>query len=185
MKRIIAAAAAVILSLMLAACGQKEEPVDEYALAYAAAGEIIDTGVIKAVCPTGWTNVDAYDLNASDTKPVTDTVVFVKDGTSVGENKPYIRIRVHDAETEPVYPDRNVYSDAADITPFTEGSFTWNGFTASVNGQTFTWALSDSMGFPVEVYLWNHTGEELHATINDSSVRMILESLVVTKDVKK
>ena len=80
MKRIIAAAAAVILSLMLAACGQKEEPVDEYALAYAAAGEIIDTGVIKAVCPTGWTNVDAYDLNASDTKPVTDTVVFVKDG---------------------------------------------------------------------------------------------------------
>lgn len=185
MKRIITAAAVFVLILTLAACGKKEETVDEYAQAFAAAGEIIDTGVIKAVCPTGWNSVDAYDLNASDEKPVSNAVIFVKDGTSLADNRPYIRIVAHDAEEEPAYPDRSLYQDAVDITPFTAGSFTWKGYTAAAAGQTFTWAFSDSQGYPVEIYLWNHTGEEIHASINDSSVRLILESLVITKEKKR
>ena len=185
MKRIILAAAALAVILTFAACGQKEEPVDEYAIAYSAAGEIIDTGIIKAVCPNGWTSVDAYDLNVSDKEAVKDTVIFVKDGTSVADNRPYIKIVVHDEEEAVVSPDKAVYADAEDITPFTEGPYTWKGFTATLNGQSFTWALSESLGYPVEIYLWNHTGEEIHASINDSSVRLILESLTVTKETKK
>jgi len=185
MKKLFLAAAVLALILALAACGKKEEPVDEYALAYSAAGEIIDTGVIKAVCPTGWTSVDAFDLNASDKEAVKDTVIFVKDGASVADNRPYIKIKVHGEGEEAAGPDRSIYPDAADITPFTAGSYTWKGFSASLDGQTFTWAGSESLGYPVEVYLWTHSGEEIHASINDSSVRLILESLTVTTEKKR
>ncbi len=179
MKKQLITAILLIGILWVAGCGRTQEEVDTYAEQYKQYGTIVDTGTLKAVCPGGWNPVDAYDYSVSTSEKAKDVLEFVKGASSVNDGTPFIRIQAHDPEAETVYPDRNLYTDVTDLTTFTAGTYSWDGFTGQINGERFAWLYSHSDGDSLEVWLFMHTGEELQAFVTDSDVFLILESLRV------
>lgn len=187
MKKRLIAAAVLLIMLLAAGCGrEKEELVDEYVYRYSSVGEIVDKGEIKAVCPKGWTNVDAYDYTVSVDEPADYIVEFVKGGASVADNKPFIRVVRHLTGDAWSVPKKDQFSDVSDVTPITAGTRTWKGFSGSVNGQRFVWlSTTSSDGYALEAQLWTHPEGEVSADINDTDVFKILESVEVTVPEKK
>ena len=179
MKKILSLILICVSVLAFAACG-KEETVDTYAAAYGSKGTIVDTGVIKAVCPSGWNSVDAFDITASADETASNAIIFVKGGTSVSEDKPYIRIEYYGEEEEVKFPSSSDYDNSQDAGSVYIGSNTWTGFTASVNNHSFACLkTADSSGGTFVAYLWMHTGEEVQSSINDDDVKLILQSAAV------
>ena len=187
MKKRWIAAAAVLVFLLAAGCGKDDgELVDEYVYRYSSVGEIVDTGDLKAVCPTGWTNVEAYDLTASVSEPVSYILEFVKGANSDAADKPFIRIVRHLSDEIWSTPSRDTYDDVFDVTPVTAGTRTWKGFGGYVNGQQFIWvSASDPEGYTLEAWLWTHPDGETQASFDDTDVGKILESVVAAVPEKK
>lgn len=179
MKRLIWIITAAALLVFAAGCGKKEEPVDEYALRYSGAGEIIDTGEIKAVCPTGWTNVTAYDLEESAKEPVNYILEFVKGAESLAEDKPVLKIVKHQTSEGFTPLQQDLYEEPYEVTAFTAGKNTWKGFSALSGGQRFVYVTTVSGDVALEAWLYTHQNEAVQAEITDKDVFMILESIVV------
>ena len=177
MKKQLIMITALIMIFVLAACGSAE--VDEYAQKYEGHGEVIDTGVIKGVCPTGWNSVDAYDLTKSSSEPLENALLFVKSGTGVDEDRPYIKIVYHKANEEYEHPSAADYDNALTIDSISTGSYVFEGFTAWSAGQQFVVLEAEAEKGTIDVWLWMHSGEEVSAAPTESDVLMILDSLVI------
>ena len=183
--RIIALAALMVLLLSVSGCQSKEEAADEYALRYASVGEIIDTGVIKAVCPTGWTNAEAYDLTKSTRETVNYILEYVKGGKSASENKPVLRIRYHTADEGAKPLSRDLYQDSYEVQTFTAGKYTWKGFSAVSGEERFAYVSTFSGEVFLEAWLFMHPDSEIKASLNDQDVYTVFESLIVAEPKKK
>lgn len=168
-------AAAVLVSLP--ACGRKETVPDQYTQTYSALGEIVENGIFKAVCPRGWHQAYAYDITRSTEKPDMDILIFVKGGTGVAEDKPYIKISYHKQDAQFSALDGSGYEDVQPVPAFIAGSNTFSGFTALVSGQRFAYLTAPDENGTYEVYLWMHVGSDLQAMITDSDVNSILSSI--------
>ena len=176
MKRIIARILAAML-VSLSACGQRETAPDQYTQTFSAIGEIVDNGIFKAVCPRGWHQAYAYNITRSTEKPDMDTLIFVKGGTGVDEDKPYIKISFHKQDTQFSALDSSGYGDVQPVPAFIAGSNTFSGFTALVSGQRFAYLTAPVENGTYEVYLWMHVGSDLQAMITDTDVNSILSSI--------
>lgn len=168
-------AAAMLLSV--SACGRKETVPDQYTQTYSALGEIVDNGIFKAVCPRGWHQAYAYDITKSTEKPDMSTLIFVKGGTGVDEDKPYIKISYHKQDSQFSPLDGSGYNDLQNVPAFIAGSNTFSGYTALVSGQRFAYLTAPVENGTYEVYLWMHVGESIQAMITDSDVNSILSSI--------
>ena len=178
MKKILSILLICIFVLAFAACG-KDEAEDTYAAVYGKSGTIVDTGVIKAVCPDGWNSSDAFDITSSSSETDENTIVFVKDGTSVSEGKPYIKVTYYANDEDVKFPKSTDYDNSQDTGSVYIGSYTWNGFTASVSNHGFTCMKSTTDDGTFVMYLWMHTGEAVQSQISDEDVKLILQSLAV------
>ena len=176
-KRIIIIMLAAVMLVSVSACGKRDAASDQYTQTYSALGEIVDNGKFKAVCPRGWHQAYAYDLTRSTEKPDMDILVFVKGGTGVDENKPYIKISYHKQDAQFTALDGSGYGDVQTVPAFIAGSNTFSGFTALVSGQRFAYLTAPDENGTYEVYLWMHVGENIQAMITDSDVNSILSSI--------
>ena len=178
MKRIITIMLAAAMLVPLAACGQKDTASDQYTQTYSAVGEIVNSGMFKAVCPRGWHQAYAYNITESTEKPDADTLIFVKGGTGVDEDKPYIKITYYKQDAQFNALDSSGYGDVQTVPPFIAGSNTFSGFTALVSGQRFAYLTAAGENGTFEVYLWMHVGSDIQAMITDSDVNSILSSII-------
>ena len=174
----ILAAAAMLVSM--AACGKRDAAIDQYTQTYSAMGEIIESSSFKAVCPRGWHQAYAYNIIESTEKPDKNTLVFVKGGTGVDEDKPYIKISFHKQDSGFQALDGSGYADLQTVQAFIAGSNTFSGFTALVSGQRFAYLTAPAENGIFEVYLWMHVGSDIQAMITDSDVNSILSSIAST-----
>lgn len=181
-KRVISIILAAAALVSFSACGRQTPVADQYTQTYSALGEIVDNGVLKAVCPRGWHQAYAYNIAQSTEKPDMNVLLFIKGGTGADEDKPYIKISFHKQDSGFQALDGSGYADLQTVQPFIAGSNTFSGFTALVSGQRFAYLTAPAENGTVEVYLWMHVGSDLQAMITDSDVNSILSSITsVTK----
>lgn len=178
MKKFFIPVLAAILILAAAGCGNKEAEPDAYTLRYQSVGEIIDTGELKAVCPKGWTSIDAYDFEQSSAGPVSYILEFVKGGASAADGVPFLRIVRRSSAAEYTGNNKDLYKEAYDVQPYSAGDYTWNGYSTEVNGQRITWLSTKAGEVFLEAWLYSPVEGENKAGLTDADVSAVFDSIV-------
>ena len=144
-------------------------------------GKEIEAGNVSAICPDGWKSVGVPDYSASDADTLsTDKLRFINGGSSAEDatSYPTIEISCYNADYEEEDPE-NVYGSVTEIESFSTGNYTWEGYTGTSLGVSFT-HLSTTDGshkYIVMLYELSNIGNGEDAAVSDSDVQGILASI--------
>jgi hypothetical protein len=144
-------------------------------------GDAVETGEVSALCPDGWTNVGADDIDAAEPgKAATNEFRFVKGGADQEAllTNAYINIVFHGPSSDFMQTDPNEWYDGVtDLEDFTTGEYTWSGYSAQSLGVPFVYVSAESDGCTIEAWLYTREGSENSASITDPDVLAILQSI--------
>ena len=176
MKKVLALMLVVIMSLTLfVGCGGDDNNPDDGTIK----GETYNAGNVSAFVPNGWKAFPVTDAFADDPSTIDpDGMRICKGGETEMDifSKPYLQITYYGEDVTFFAPTKDFYDNAVDLTPFTLGELTWNGYTA------------DSMGYPIAV-IWAEKGDIQYQvncflgasdgtiSLDDADVKAILESI--------
>ena len=178
----VSAGLVLLSAAALAGCAGKGEVVH---IAVSEIGDItgdaVETEEVSALCPAGWTNIDVQDMDAAEPGTLaTNEFRFVKNGTTEDDllTNPYINIVFHTAGSEIMQTDPNEwYDNVAELENFTTGEYTWSGYSAQSLGVPFIYVSTQAESCTIEVWLYTCQGSENAASITDSDVLAVLQSI--------
>ncbi len=176
MKKILVLMLVIIMSLTLfVGCGDDSSNNGDGTIK----GETYNAGNVSALVPNGWKAFPVTDPFADDPTTIDpDALRICKGGETETDifSKPYLQINYYGEDMIFIAPSKDFYDNAVDLTPFTLGELTWNGYTA------------DSMGYPIAV-IWAEKGEVQYQvncflgtsggtiSLEDADVKAIIESI--------
>ena len=143
------------------------------------AGQIIDAGNIRAVCPEGWYNLPVRDF-FSDKQDALDlsALHFQKFSDDTLTNLPFVSIQYYgeDADFMPFEEQMKYYDAAEYITPFTVGDTVWEGLIYSL-GDNVVEATISHQGSGVISVLVRLEGSGKAIAFTDDDLQTILTSI--------
>ena len=146
-------------------------------------GETFDAGNVNALVPEGWmafTASDLLDEYEGDTNTNSFSIYKGAQYEFDQLTKPGLQITYYDKDTTMMEPWKDLYEDTEDISPFTLGAYTWEGFTGKSSDYPIAvlWTEDGDEQFQVNIWLENG-GQKL--TLEDADVQAILTSISPTK----
>lgn len=139
-------------------------------------GEVIDTGVINALCPEGWTNSPVTDLFSDDDELDATRLQFYR----TDDIEDITKLFSSDSVNIYYYDEDSIYLDSRDFYENTKDA------AIDVNGVTWNGYTGESVGVPLATYY--NADETIVVTflfasgeINEKSaeVKAILESIAI------
>ena len=199
-KRVVLAMMFVVLAFSVSACGEKKDKEEvktdvvesvedieeakpeiepEAAVPFEpVAGEMIDAGNIRAICPEGWFNYPVVDYFSEDSALDPDKLTFLRGTDDSLTNLPHIAIGFYGADNELMpYEDQKAhYETAVDIAPFMIGEDVWEGIRYNL-GDDVTEALISKVGVGAFAVLVRLEGAGEVISLTDADVQTILSSI--------
>jgi len=181
MKRLLAFFLVSVMTMGLFACGENadgngDEPTTEAKIT----GEVYNAGNVSALVPNGWkafpaADIWSDDLNATDP----DQINIVKGGETEFDmlTKPYLQI-VHYEPGSMLTPTKDFYEAAEDLTPFTTGELTWEGFraTSMLGSSVILLWTTNAAGHQFQINVFDKT-DAVTIDLTDADLLAILESV--------
>ena len=141
-------------------------------------GELIDTGVIQAICPDGWYNIEVYDYFSEPAGIDTSMLRFQKFSDDRWSNLPFVSISFFGTSSYNMsYEDQLGYYDNAKLLqPFMIEDTVWEGLTYPLGDSVVEVLISPQNvdEFSVLIQLEGY-GEVI--TLEDDDVLTILTSI--------
>ncbi|MGI6076892.1 MAG: hypothetical protein ACOYCB_01840 [Fastidiosipilaceae bacterium] len=153
----------------------EEEAADEAGDgASTAGGELIDAGNVRAVCPTGWFNLEVQNSDGDGLDP--NQLTFLKGAESASDlfNAASVMIVFHGMDN-PVMDIRSVYEDIEELEPFEAGGRTWEGFKGVSMGYQYALLNREGSGEVQVMVLMENDNASI--ALDDPDFLTILETL--------
>ena len=194
-KHILLAMLSVALLLSLSACGSDssnnptpppapvtttpEVTAPTPAVAFEpVAGELIDAGNVRAICPEGWFNspVSAFSNDPDETDP--DALLFLKGTDDRWTNGPIVKINFYgvDHEIMSLEDQMSYFETAVALTPFTIGENVWLGYSYDV-GDSIVEAVLNQQGSGAVDILVRLEGDGQTITLADPDIQTIISTI--------
>ena len=143
------------------------------------AGELVDTGSIRAICPNGWNYIPHRDYFSEDENAINkNNLYLMKEGTDSMDPYPFVTIMFFGKNNNffmPLEEEKNFYNNVTDVS-FTLGEDVWEGFSFIVAPGTEEAVLrkKSTNAFTVGVRLKDTNGT---VSLDDADVLTILSSI--------
>ena len=143
------------------------------------AGELVDAGNIRAICPEGWISVPVRNYLSDDLDAVDpDALSFYKGAEDSLVSTPYIVATfygIHNELTD--YETQKMFFDAVDdIEPFMIGTDIWEGISYNL-GDSITEAIISKRGYGAFDVMIRLEGGGETISFTDADVQTILTSI--------
>lgn len=175
----LAITAMAVMTFSMAGCGSSGSSSGAKTEAEQVKGEVYETSVMSVLVPDGWMVFPKADIfEEYPDEPGNPNGMQIYKGAEDeidAFTKPGLTIDYYNSDTTMVSP-KSYYSDAEDITPFTTGDYTWEGFTATSLDKPLTVLISNDPQIQVSVWTDNDDGT---ISVDDADVQAILSSITI------